>query len=270
MTNPNNITFAILTDYVADYHRQIIRGIQSTLEQAGMTGLVFIGTDLNQHNLPKLGEDFAGANTAYDLISPRLNGVIALAGSMGPTLSDNELLGFFARFAPLPLVSVGRVLPGIPSVVSQHPSGMQALMRHLIEECGHRRFAFMRGFAGEPDSDAREQVFREALIHHNLELREQDVLTGEYFSIKAYEVTRDWLHDDTSTEMHPEVIVCANDDMAFGVLQALEEAGLNVPEDMAVSGFDDLAQSRHNLPSLTTVRQPVFELGVQAAQRMLE
>ena len=270
MTNPNNITFGILTDYVADYHRQIIRGIQMTLGQAGHSSVVFIGTDLNQRNLPEMGEDSTGANTAYDLISPHLSGVIALAGSMGPTLNDNDLLGFFARFAPLPLVSVGRVLSGIPSVVSQHPSGMRDLMRHLIEGCGHRRLAFMRGFPGEPDSDAREQVFRDALIEHNLELREQDVLTGEYFSNKAYEAARDWLRGNTPAEMFAEVIVCANDDMAFGVLQALEEAGLNVPEDMAVSGFDDLEQSRHNLPSLTTVRQPMFELGVQAAQRMLE
>ena len=119
---------------------------------------------------------------------------------MGPTLSDDELLGFFARFAASPLVSLGRVLPGIPSVVSLQPSGMQDLMRHLIEDCGHRRFAFMRGFLGEPDSDAREQVFRQALGAHKLELRQQDVMTGEYFSIRAYEVARDWLQASRPAE----------------------------------------------------------------------
>jgi diguanylate cyclase (GGDEF)-like protein len=138
-------------------------------------------------------------------------------------------------------------------------------MRHLIEACGYRRFAFIRGIVGEPDSDAREQVFREALIEHHLEFHEHDMLTGEYFSIKAYEATRTWL-----PHANAEVIVCANDDMAFGVLQALEESGVNVPEDMAVTGFDDLETSQHCLPPLTSVRQPLFEMGVQAAQVMLE
>jgi diguanylate cyclase (GGDEF)-like protein len=275
MTEPANITFGILTDYVADYHRQIIRGIQATLERAGISSVVFVGTDLTGENLPAAGEPFAGSNAAYDLISPRMGGLIALSGSMGPTLNDDQLLGFFARFAPLPLVSVGRVLPGIPSLVS-HPTGMRDLMRHLIEDCGHRRFAFVRGFVGETDSDARERVFREALAEHHLELHEDDVLTGEYFSVKAYEVTRQWLQRGPNAGMpnvgmpNAQVIVSASDDMAFGILQALEEAGLNVPEDIALTGFDDLETSQHCLPPLTSVRQPLFELGVQAARMILE
>jgi diguanylate cyclase (GGDEF)-like protein len=266
MNNPENITFGILTDYVAEYHRQVIRGIQTTLERAGVNSVVFVGTDLTAQNLPEQMTDYlVGGNATYDLVSSRLNGLIALSGSMGPTLSDDQLLGFLARYEPLPVISVGRVLPGIPSVVSQNPTGMRALMRHLIEDCGYRRFTFMRGIIGEPDSDAREQVFREVLIEHHLEFHERDMLSGEYFSIKAYEATRTWLQHASA-----EVIVCANDDMAFGVLQALEESGVNVPEDMAVTGFDDLETSQHCLPPLTSVRQPLFEMGVRAAQTMLE
>jgi diguanylate cyclase (GGDEF)-like protein len=266
MNIPENITFGILTDYVAEYHRQVIRGIQTTLERAGVSSVVFVGTDLTAENLPKTITDyFVGGNATYDLVSSRLNGLIALSASMGPTLNDDQLLGFLARYKPLPVVSVGRALPGIPSVVSQNPTGMRALMRHLIEDCGYRRFAFMRGIVGEPDSDAREQVFREALIEYHLEFHEHDMLNGEYFSIKAYEATRIWVPDAST-----EVIVCANDDMAFGVLHALEESGVNVPEDMAVTGFDDLETSQHCLPPLTSVRQPLFEMGVQAAQTMLK
>ena len=266
MNNPENITFGILTDYVAEYHRQVIRGIQTTLERAGINSVVFVGMDLTGENLHEpMTEYFLGGNATYDLVSSRLNGLIALSGSMGPTLSDDQLLGFLARYEPSPVVSVGRVLPGIPSVVSKNPTGMRALMRHLIGDCGYRRFAFMRGIAGEPDSDAREQVFRQVLIEHHLEFHEHDMLSGEYFSIKAYEVTRAWL-----PQANVEVIVCANDDMAFGVLHALEESGVNVPEDMAVTGFDDLETSQHCLPPLTSVRQPLFEMGVRAAQTMLE
>jgi DNA-binding LacI/PurR family transcriptional regulator/signal transduction histidine kinase len=273
----SSITFGILTDYVADYHRQILNGIQSTLEQAGLNSIVFVGTDLDSKNLPESADRlFIEANAAYDLISPRLNGLIALAGSMGPTLSDDQLLGFFARFAPLPLVSVGRVLPGIPSVIAHSSSGMRALMRHLILDCGYRRFAFMRGFVGEPDSDAREQAFRDALLEHHLEVRESDLLTGDYYSHRAHEVTRDWLlGDQTGDHANAgkpivDVIVSASDDMAFGILRALEEAGVNVPEDVAVTGYDDIELARTSLPPLTTVRQPLFELGVQAAHLLLE
>jgi DNA-binding LacI/PurR family transcriptional regulator len=205
MNEPENITFGILTDYFADYHRQILRGIQTTLGQAGIGSVVFVGTDLNPDNLPDRDEPFFGTNTAYDFVSPHLDGLIALTGSMGPTLSDDQLLTFLDRFAPLPIVSIGRVLPGIPSVVSQSPSGMGDLMRHLIEDCGYRRFAFMRGFAGEPDSDARESVFCEVLKSHELEVDEQNMLNGEYYSVKAYEVTCDWLQRDQNPEtVNPE------------------------------------------------------------------
>jgi DNA-binding LacI/PurR family transcriptional regulator/signal transduction histidine kinase len=291
------ITFGILTDYVADYHRQILRGIQATLERAGVGSVVFVGTDLTGANLTgaNLASTgfFAEANAAYDLVSPRLSGLIALAGSMGPTLSDAELLGFLARFAPMPLVSVGRVLPSIPSVISHSASGMNALMQHLIDDCGYTRFAFMRGFVGESDSDARERVVRQVLLANGLELQEKNVLTGEYFAQQAYGATRNWLlqhhtghdhtghdhtghdhtgHDHTGHDHtgQVQVIVSASDDMALGVLQALEEAGINVPEDMALTGFDDIAISSLTLPSLTTVRQPLFELGVRAAQTLLE
>jgi DNA-binding LacI/PurR family transcriptional regulator/signal transduction histidine kinase len=281
------ITFGILTDYVADYHRQILRGIQTTLERAGFGSVVFVGTDLTSTNLTSAGLTstnltsagfFTEANATYDLISPRLTGLIALSGSMGPTLSDTELLGFFARFAPLPLVSVGRVLPDVPSVISHSASGMTALMQHLIDDCGYTRFAFMRGFVGEPDSDARERVLRQVLLANGLELQDDNVLTGEYFAQRAYGATRDWLlqhhmgHDHTGHDHtgQVQVIVSASDDMALGILQALEEAGINVPEDMALTGFDDIAISSQTLPSLTTVRQPLFELGVRAAQMLLE
>jgi diguanylate cyclase (GGDEF)-like protein len=266
MTTPTPMTFAILTDYVADYHRQIIRGIQSTLEQAGVGSVVFVGTDLTTERLIGPNELFVGSNAAYDLISDRMNGLIALTGSMGPTLSDAQLLDFFARFAPLPVISIGRELPGLPSVISNQSGGMRDLMRHLIEECGYQRFAFMRGIPGESDSDAREQIFRQALKDHKLEVHEDDILSGDYFSVKAYETTQRWLQGGTRAE----VMVCANDDMTFGVSQALEEAGLNVPEDMALTGFDDLEISQHSLPALTTVRQSLFEIGARAASLLLE
>jgi hypothetical protein len=67
------ITFGILTDYVADYHRQILNGIQSTLEQAGVNSIVFVGTDLDGKNLPNTADLFVEANAAYDLKSLNLD-----------------------------------------------------------------------------------------------------------------------------------------------------------------------------------------------------
>ena len=104
---------------------------------------------------------------------------------------------------------------------------------------------------------------RSSLQEHSLSLPEEFVLTGNFEARTAQQVFLEFLN------LHPnsvDCVICANDDMAQAVIKTLGEHGIRVPEDIAVTGFDDVPESQYTLPLLTTVRQPLFEQGVAAAR----
>ncbi|GGJ28061.1 diguanylate cyclase domain-containing protein [Deinococcus roseus] len=256
---PRNI--AILIDHLHPYQAAVISGIRDVLDRHGFSSTVYIGRDL-------LAPDAARtANCIFSMVDARKHaGLIALSVSLGIFCTEDELLAFLQGFGDIPRVSLGRKLPGMVSVVVNNQAGMQDLMAHLIRMQGHQRFAFIRGLAGNLDSMEREQIFREALQDAHLEVREDFFLNGEYSSQESREqVTRllQRTHD-------LDVVVCANDEMAEGAIQAINQQGLRVPEDIAVVGFDDSDHFRHVTPALTTVKQPMKEQGQLAAQTLLD
>jgi len=148
-------------------------------------------------------------------------------------------------------------------VAVDNAAGMAGLAAHLIEEHGYRRLGFLAGPADSPDAVHRLAAFRRAVQDHPgcaLDL----LLDGDFSEASGVAAARALLDLRTT----PDVIACANDQMAIGMQLTLQQAGLRVPGDVAVTGFDDIYASRVVTPALTTVRQPLRELGHQAAQRL--
>jgi putative nucleotidyltransferase with HDIG domain len=143
---------------------------------------------------------------------------------------------------------------------------MHQMMQHLIVERGFRKFVFMQGFDDDPDSKVRYEIFRNSLSEHGILFRSDFLLSGHYFMTNAY---NEMLRFMSQTQDF-EVVVCANDHMAFGVIEALYEVGKNIPDDYAVVGFDDLVNAGHTSVPMTTVRQPLPELGKEAARLLLK
>lgn len=253
---------AIIIDYLYTYQLTLLGSIRKALDDLGLPSLVYSGRELD----PALPE-FCKANDLYTLVSPeRHRGVIVLSSGLGYRVSDEIFLGFLERFSPLPVVSVGRSLPGVPSVLVNGKAGMQQMMEHLLHTRRFRRFAFVRGIPGNPDSDQREQVFHDALHAQGLIADPELLLTGQFVSAHAYQETLRLAR----CRQDFDVVVSVNDEMTDGIVQGLRDAGLRVPEDVAVVGFDDSDPFRHALPPLTTVRQPLHEQGAMAAQMVLD
>ncbi|GEM49293.1 diguanylate cyclase domain-containing protein [Deinococcus cellulosilyticus] len=250
--------------YIGGYQGSIFSGIRKELARRGVPWVTYVGHavhDVNQNSA------YRKANDLYRLIDPsRHAGMIVLTPAIGTHLSDAEFLDFLEPYHPLPIVGIGRKLPGIPTVLVDNTLGMQDLMEHLIVTRHFRRFVFMRGIAQHHDAQVREQVFRAALKRHSLDILEEHFLTGDFHSARAYTAMREFLLQRRDFE----VVVCANDEMAFGVMQALQDHGLRVPTQVAVVGFDDIAEAQVRIPPLTTIRQPLQELGVEAVNLLLE
>ncbi len=163
--------------------------------------------------------------------------------------------------ASFPLVVVDEGIPGLesnPLVTADHRQGGSLAAAHLAE-LGHRRVAVLSGPPGMMSSDERTAGFREIFP-------DAVVLTGEYTESSGHLLTTFLL------QAHPEVtaVFAGNDLMAFGAIAELQKAGLRVPRDVSVIGFDDVDFAARITPSLTTVRQPAIELGKRSAQLLLD
>lgn len=143
--------------------------------------------------------------------------------------------------------------------------GIELLTKHLLDQ-GHRRIAYLGNAVG-----GRTNSEREAGFHETMRAARLKVEPG--FVVRAPDSTpaggRQGAVELLSRRERPTAIVCYNDNMAIGVYAALHEAGLSVPQDMSVTGFDDIAIAQYLLPPLTTLRQLKQDLGAQAAALML-
>lgn len=144
--------------------------------------------------------------------------------------------------------------------------GIGMLVRHLVEGHGYRRLAYLAGVSASADNRARQAAFASAVEEAGASAAPAEDWKGDFTAAGAAKVVRSALASGTRL---PEAIVCANDQAALGVLSVLIDAGVRVPGDVAVAGFDDIPVSKHVQPPLTTVRQPIYDLGVAAVDALL-
>jgi LacI family transcriptional regulator len=137
------------------------------------------------------------------------------------------------------------------------------VMRHLIG-LGRRRIAHIAGKLTNVDAQDRLAAYRMGLEEAGLPYDPALVGKGEWQRERAYRITKDILN------AKPDAIFAAHDQMGVGVIHAVQDAGLRVPDDIAVVGFDDLPSAMTSSPTLTTVRQPVYEKGKRATELLLD
>jgi LacI family transcriptional regulator len=167
-----------------------------------------------------------------------------------------------------PIVLLHFTLPSgrpIPHVAFENKAGSRAMVDHLIEVHGHRRIGFLAGPTGNQDSQWRERGYFESLEAHGLTADPTFVAVGGFDSRLAEIAVAEWIRDG----LRPDAIFAADDDSAIGAIQAFRNAGVRVPEDVAVVGFDDVPSARYISPPLTTVRAPIEESGYQAALALI-
>ena len=162
----------------------------------------------------------------------------------------------------VPIVTLANVpTKTTTNVHSDNSSGMRDLARHLLADHGYRSLAYLAGLADSPDSLARRETIAAEAARSGALLMTGPQWQGNYYAAGGARVIDRLFADGAAL---PRAIACANDQTALGVMYALAEHGIDVPGDVAVTGFDDIPMARHLRPQLTTVRQPIQEIGATA------
>ena len=192
---------------------------------------------------------------------------LAAAGRSGVIVVTSEFTTAQKRIfqrARMPCVVIDPVDlpdPDVPSVGATNWGGGLAATRHLIQ-LGHRRIAVIGGPPSLLCSRARIDGYRAALESAGLPFRPELVRDGTFHHAGGYDAASELL----ALPEPPTAVFAGSDEQAFGVVEAARVAGLTVPRDLSVVGFDDLPISRWAAPPLTTIRQPLAEMGRVGAQ----
>jgi LacI family transcriptional regulator len=200
-----------------------------------------------------------GQESLQRLLDRSIDGVLVTTATLG-----SRVTGELQRRG-LPMVLLNRYIDGldVDRVISDNHGGALAGGRHLLE-LGHRRVAVVRGSANTSTSRDRHAGLTEALAEAGITLDPTLVREGTFSHQSGYQHTRDLLRLPDP----PTAIVCGNDVVAFGALDAALSLGVRVPDDVSILGFDDIPMAAWEVFQLTTLRQPIGDMA-RAAVRML-
>jgi DNA-binding LacI/PurR family transcriptional regulator/anti-anti-sigma regulatory factor len=249
------------------YPIAIWAGIVDAAREQDANFICFAGGSLGS----SVSGEFVHANVIYDLATAySVDGLLVSSATLSFFVSAEEFRDFCDRYRHLPMVSIGLALDGIPSALVDNTTGLRDAISHLVEVHGHRRIVFIRGPEGHQEAEARYRAYTEVLSAHGIPLDPDLVASGDFSSLSSAAAMRSLLDE---RKLQPgvdfEAVVASSDLQALGALNVLHERGVQVPYDVALVGFDDLEESRVSTPSLTTVRQPIYQLGKRAADMLL-
>ncbi|TCL57579.1 LacI family transcriptional regulator [Kineothrix alysoides] len=178
-------------------------------------------------------------------------------------MKDNVLLS--VANPNYPIVVLDRMLDHrcIKSVVVNNYDPMKEMVHGLVQR-GYRKFGFLGGPEYTTDNKERYEAFKDALEEDKIPFRQKFYFKGDYKEKSGYSAAKIMV----STQMMPEILVCANDNMAIGAIKAFNSYGLNVPADIAITGFDDCDLA--GAMGLTTISIPNYERGFMAARYLIE
>jgi LacI family transcriptional regulator len=182
-------------------------------------------------------------------------------------IASSEQLARLAARLPIVLIAAYLDEPHVDVIGADNSSGTKAAVGHMVEEHGKTRLFYISGPAEAPDARERRTAFEEAVAEHPGATL-AGFFKGRFAAISGQLAVREIL-TGPRREL-PDAIICGNDQMAIGAIRELQMAGIRVPTDVAVVGFDDMHLSALLAPPLTTVRQPMRLLGERACSRLLQ
>ena len=249
-TSKANACGVLLPDLYGEFYSEVIRGIDQTARRHGHHVLVSSSHD-----------DQAELEAAVRAMRGRVDGLILML----PDVDVHAVAANLPEQLPVVLINAADGDGAFDTISLDNYGGAYAMVRHLLAQ-GRERVAIITG--GPRNRDARERLrgYSAALWDAGAEWRADWEIVGDFTEAGGYRAGKALV----ALEPRPNAVFAANDAMAIGAMSAFREAGLLVPIDIAVGGFDDVPMARYMSPPLTSVHVAISELGVQAMTTLLD
>ena len=239
----------ILPFVSGEFFSEFLNGVDEIAQSEG----VFILISTSHHSASELKAALSG-------MYKRVDGLLIMA----PNMIAEDVIRLTANSVPFVFVNTKLNTDKIDGITFDNYGGMYAMTMHLVSK-GHRRIAFVTGPKEAHDSAERLRGHKAALKDTGLPYDQELIIPGLYTKKSGYDSGASIL----ALEERPTAIMASNDDAATGVMSALREAGLSVPSEMAVTGFDDVPSARYSTPSLSSVHVPIRHFGMSAIRLLI-
>ncbi|MGW8250186.1 MAG: LacI family DNA-binding transcriptional regulator [Anaerolineales bacterium] len=231
------------------YFPRLTQGIAQACNRYDYTlGLFLVGTPEDEEKI-------------YPRVSRKgfLDGVLVQSGQIGDQLIERLVN------SEMPLVVAGRPFHAgdVSYIDVDNVIAAQQAVGYLIQ-LGYRRIGTITGTINSSVTLDRKEGYLRALLDHGLAVEKTLIVEGDFTEAGGYRAMKQLL------KVRPEAVFAASDNMALGAMRSARDAGLNVPDDIAFIGFDDLPAASVSDPPLTTVRQPIHEFGVKAVEVLID
>ena len=240
----------LLPDLYGEFFSEVIRGIDQAARAKGYHVLV-----------SSAHRETPAMHAALRAMRGRVDGLIVMA----PDIEARSHLAGHPTRVPMVLLNSGEDAAGAGCITVANYAGAYAMVRHLIR-LGHRRIAILKGSDGNLDAAERLRGYRAALADAGIDAAPGWEVAGDFDEHSGFAAAEQVLR----LRPVPTALFAANDTMAIGALSALRRAGLRVPADIALTGFDDIPLARYLDPPLTSVHVDISALGELAATRLLQ
>ncbi|MEG2290103.1 MAG: LacI family DNA-binding transcriptional regulator [Clostridium sp.] len=185
---------------------------------------------------------------------------------MSQSNSDNSFI-YYLLDKKIPLVVLNRDIDedSVVNILSSDKKGSYEAIKYLIEN-GHSDIAIIEGKYGFNSSTERKSGYLDALIQNKVQINSEYMVEGDFTIGSGYKAMKKLL----VLEKMPTAVFCSNDEMAVGAMKAVFEAGLSVPKDISIIGFDESELDAFLTPALSSVRRPIKEVGRKGAEKLLQ
>jgi len=248
-------------EITSEYQVALAEGVVEAAREDGMQCFVFTNTGV-------YGGTFLYAYGEKSVISvPYLedyDGIIVAGDTFGVEGMYEDLTRMLEKEAKCPIVCVRQQDSRFYNVLVDNQQAMSDMVEHFISHHGFERICFMTGKLDMYDAQKRLLGYINTMQKHGLKVTPEMVFEGDYWRSRGSQAV-DWF---TQGEQLPQAIVCANDYMAISVCNALYSKGIRVPEDVCVSGYDDVDEAKYSIPAISSMHVSASKMGQTAVQML--
>ena len=259
MLNGRKTIGIILFDITGYYQQQLVHTLSKTASKRGYNLLTFSAFTI-------YGSDTKNAAGEYNILHlipyEQLDALIVCHDTFNSNEAVEELWKLVTERCQAPIISIRKKVNGCYNILVEDTDAIPAFVRHFHDVHHFDRIAFMSGPYNHPDAIFRLEKYKEAMAELGLDCPEEYIFEGDFWKNCAADAANHFMN----LTNRPQAIVCANDYMALSLCKELTLQGHSVPQDVAISGFDDVRDARANVPPLTTCNVSIPDMAKKAME----